>query len=80
MEKYEHEIFASCDALHGSATGAADPLTDEATRRLCFFLELRLELWHPRYQSEGYDNAVKALVEETLKEQIAAGLWVKHGS
>jgi len=61
-------IFAICDSLHGSHTGASDPIDDEEEGRMVGYLRHRLEHWYDGMMSD-YDKAVCDLIRATLAER-----------
>lgn len=83
-EKINEELFfriglyTICDSLHGSWTGASDPLDKETARELTAYLQKRLDNWSPSpHYSADYDRAMKTLIAATIREQ--GGLAPRHG-
>jgi len=58
-----------CVDLHMALTGSNDPMTLDQLKDAADLLQVRLDLWYePAGFTAQFDNAVKALVEVTLKE------------
>ena len=62
-------ILETCESLHMSKTGASDPLPEEVRNQCVNYLRATLLQWHPSPSyTVDYDNAVKSLIQATLKE------------
>lgn len=58
-----------CLSLHGSNTGSSDPLSKDDEEHYLAILQTGLEEWEPGLKwCEQFDDAVKNLVEKTIRE------------
>jgi hypothetical protein len=65
---FEMGVFAICDALHGSWTGASDPLCEDERDRMIGYLRHRLKMWDAGVLC-AYDQSVWLLLDATLRER-----------
>jgi hypothetical protein len=70
LEQYQYAIFEVCEKLHMSKTGSGDRIGDEERGKYVAALSKRICNWRTDVRTETYDNAVKALIIATIKEQI----------
>ena len=71
LVKYEYSVLELCEIVHMSKTGAGDKLYGEELGKCTAALMKRLSSWVKGTDgSKNYDDAVKALIVATLKEQL----------
>jgi len=69
LRRYEYSVFDLCEQLHMDITGSGTRLTDAVRGKYMAALAIRIGTWITDPKQELYDNAVKALIVATLKEQ-----------
>jgi len=71
LERHGYSVLDLCETLHVSKTGSGDHLGGKELARAMSALTNRLVNWQDYGSStRAYDNAVRQLITETLKEQL----------
>lgn len=68
-DKWTYDVLDFCQRLHQSVTGSGDIIYGEERGQMLATLAMRIATWDKTKESR-YDQAVKNLIQETLKEQI----------
>lgn len=69
-ELFQMGLLKICQTMRMSSIGAANPLPDDEENAMRSYLYKRLGEWKPSTDriSAPYDNTVKQLIEDTIRE------------